>query len=53
MIKGNASGRTRVAVTQAGGTGAETLNGIEAIHVSGNADNAEFIQTGTYYSRSL
>ncbi len=37
--------RTRVAVTQAGGTGAETLNGIEVIHVSGNADNAEFIQT--------
>uniref|UniRef100_UPI0039BF6D19 autotransporter outer membrane beta-barrel domain-containing protein n=1 Tax=Escherichia albertii TaxID=208962 RepID=UPI0039BF6D19 len=26
-------------------TGAETLNGIEVIHVSGNADNAEFIQT--------
>ncbi len=45
VIKGNASGRTRVAVTQAGGTGAETLNGIEVIHVSGNADNAEFIQT--------
>lgn len=46
VIKGNASGRTRVAVTQAGGTGAETRNGIEVIHVSGNADNAEFIQTG-------
>ncbi|MFN0659328.1 autotransporter outer membrane beta-barrel domain-containing protein [Escherichia coli] len=45
VIKGNASGRTRVAVTQAGGTGAETLNGIEVIHGSGNADNAEFIQT--------
>lgn len=44
MIKGNASGRTRVAVTRAGGTGWGHV--VEVIHVSGsNNDNAEFIQT--------
>lgn len=46
VIKGDASGQTRVAVTNAGGTGAQTLNGIELIHVDGNAGSAEFIQTG-------
>ncbi|HFT5658334.1 TPA: autotransporter outer membrane beta-barrel domain-containing protein, partial [Escherichia coli] len=44
VIKGDASGQTRVAVTNAGGTGAQTLNGIELIHVDGNADSAEFVQ---------
>ncbi|MEB6706521.1 autotransporter outer membrane beta-barrel domain-containing protein, partial [Escherichia coli] len=38
--------QTRVAVTNAGGTGAQTLNGIELIHVDGNADSAEFVQAG-------
>ncbi|QST30959.1 autotransporter outer membrane beta-barrel domain-containing protein (plasmid) [Escherichia albertii] len=46
LIKGDASGQTRVAVTNAGGTGAQTLNGIELIHVDGNADSAEFVQAG-------
>ena len=46
VIKGDASGQTSVAVTHAGGTGAQTLNGIELIHVDGNADSAEFVQAG-------
>ncbi|EFH3158189.1 autotransporter outer membrane beta-barrel domain-containing protein, partial [Escherichia coli] len=46
VIKGDASGQTRVAVTNAGGTGAQTLNGIELIHVDGNTDSAEFVQAG-------
>lgn len=46
VIKGNASSQTRVVVINAGGTGAQTLNGIELIHVDGNADSAEFIQAG-------
>lgn len=46
VIKGDASGQSRVAVTNAGGTGAQTLNGIELIHVDGNADSAEFVQVG-------
>lgn len=46
VIKGDASGQTRVAVTNAGGTGAQTLNGIELIHVDSNADSAEFVQAG-------
>ncbi|HHL8511338.1 TPA: autotransporter outer membrane beta-barrel domain-containing protein [Escherichia coli] len=44
VIKGDASGQTRVEVTKAGGTGAQTLNGIELIHVDGNAGSAEFVQ---------
>lgn len=46
IIKGNATGYTRVAVTNAGGAGAQTLNGIELIRVDGNADSANFVQTG-------
>ncbi|EHS3895021.1 MULTISPECIES: autotransporter outer membrane beta-barrel domain-containing protein [Escherichia] len=46
VIKGNASSQTRVVVINAGGTGAQTLNGIELIHVDGNADSAAFIQAG-------
>lgn len=46
VIRGNASGNTQVTVNNAGGTGARTLNGIELIHVDGNADNAEFVQSG-------
>lgn len=46
VIKGDASGKTRVAVTNVGGSGAKTLNSIEVIHVDGNAANAEFIQAG-------
>ncbi|HGE9187501.1 autotransporter outer membrane beta-barrel domain-containing protein [Escherichia coli] len=46
VIKGEASGQTRVAVTNVGGSDANTLNSIEVIHVDGNATNAEFIQAG-------
>jgi len=46
VIKGDASGKTRVAVTNVGGSGANALNSIEIIHVDGNAANAEFIQAG-------
>ncbi|PVA00882.1 autotransporter, partial [Acinetobacter nosocomialis] len=35
VIKGDASGKTRVAVTNVGGSGANTLNSIEVIHVDG------------------
>ncbi|MED9650676.1 autotransporter outer membrane beta-barrel domain-containing protein, partial [Escherichia marmotae] len=45
VVRGNTSGKTRVTVNQAGGTGAQTLNGIELIHVDGLSDG-EFIQTG-------
>lgn len=44
VIKGNVSGCICVVVTQVGGIGVETLNGIEVIYVSGNVDNVEFIQ---------
>lgn len=46
VIKGNASGNTQVTVNNAGGSGAQTLYGIELIHVDGNADNAEFVRSG-------
>ncbi|MCZ5701755.1 autotransporter outer membrane beta-barrel domain-containing protein [Escherichia coli] len=36
VINGNTSGTTRVKVTNAGGSGAYTLNGIEIISVEGN-----------------
>lgn len=45
IVKGNTSGTTRVSVTNAGGFGAQTLNGIEVIHVGGQS-NGEFIQAG-------
>ncbi|EKM1661634.1 TPA: autotransporter outer membrane beta-barrel domain-containing protein [Escherichia coli] len=46
VIKGDASGLTHLKITNAGGTGAQTLNGIELIHVDGNAGKAEFVQAG-------
>ncbi len=45
VVRGNTSGKTGVTVNQAGETGAQTLNGIELIHVDGLSDG-EFIQTG-------
>ncbi|EKN6179000.1 autotransporter outer membrane beta-barrel domain-containing protein [Yersinia enterocolitica] len=45
VIGGNSSGTTNVRVTNAGGSGAQTLNGIELIQVKGNSDG-EFIQAG-------
>lgn len=52
VINGNTSGTTRVKVTNAGGSGAYTLNGIEIISVEGES-NGEFIKdsrifTGAY-----
>ncbi|MFA3759303.1 autotransporter outer membrane beta-barrel domain-containing protein [Yersinia sp. 2466 StPb PI] len=43
IVEGNTSGNTFVSVTNAGGTGATTLNGIELIQVNGLSDG-EFIQ---------
>jgi len=45
VVTGDTSGKTGVSVSNAGGTGAQTLNGIELIHVDG-ASNGEFNQEG-------
>lgn len=45
IVKGNTSGTTGVSVTNAGGSGAQTINGIEVIHVDGQSDG-EFTQDG-------
>ena len=45
VVKGNTSGTTGVSVTNAGGSGAQTLNGIEVIHVDGQSDG-NFTQDG-------
>ncbi|HHH1370360.1 TPA: autotransporter outer membrane beta-barrel domain-containing protein [Yersinia enterocolitica] len=45
VVEGNTSGTTLVTVTNAGGSGAHTLNGIELITVAGVSDG-EFIQNG-------
>lgn len=45
-INGNVSGTTNVEVTNVGGTGAATLEGIELIKVNGNSTNNAFIQKG-------
>lgn len=44
-IGGNSSGTTYVQVNNLGGSGAQTLNGIELINVAGNSAG-EFIQSG-------
>lgn len=44
-VQGDTSGTTLVSVTNAGGTGARTLNGIELIEVNGNSAG-EFVQDG-------
>lgn len=46
VIKGNASGTTRVSVANAGGTGAQTIDGIEIIHVDGTSTAGAFKQQG-------
>lgn len=43
VVKGNTSGTTNVVVTNAGGSGAYTLNGIEIISVDGNSEG-NFVQ---------
>ena len=45
-VTGDVSGTTRVRVTNLGGSGAETLNGIELIEVQGSADSSAFKQDG-------
>ena len=45
VIDGDTSGSTSVKVTNAGGSGAQTLKGIELIEVKG-ASNGEFVQNG-------
>ncbi|EKN6178912.1 autotransporter outer membrane beta-barrel domain-containing protein [Yersinia enterocolitica] len=45
VIEGNTSGTTNVRVTNVGGSGAQTLNGIELVQVKGNSEG-EFIQAG-------
>ncbi|HAH9729595.1 TPA: autotransporter outer membrane beta-barrel domain-containing protein, partial [Escherichia coli] len=45
IVQGNTSGKTFVTINKAGGSGAQTLNGIELIHVDGQSDG-EFTQTG-------
>ncbi|HDG1691195.1 TPA: autotransporter outer membrane beta-barrel domain-containing protein [Kluyvera georgiana] len=45
VVQGDTSGTTRVAVANAGGSGAKTINGIEVIHVDGVSDG-DFVQAG-------
>lgn len=45
VVQGNTRGKTFVTVNKAGGSGAQTLNGIELIHVDGQS-GGEFIQAG-------
>ncbi|WP_159566864.1 autotransporter outer membrane beta-barrel domain-containing protein [Budvicia diplopodorum] len=45
VVAGNTAGTTRVSVTNAGGSGAATLNGIELVQVNGTSDG-EFVQQG-------
>ncbi|HDG1710687.1 TPA: autotransporter outer membrane beta-barrel domain-containing protein [Kluyvera ascorbata] len=45
VVEGDTSGTTFVAVTNAGGSGDKTINGIEVIHVDGASDG-NFVQSG-------
>ncbi|QHM73158.1 autotransporter outer membrane beta-barrel domain-containing protein [Mixta intestinalis] len=45
IVEGNTSGTTNVVVNNAGGTGAQTVDGIELIQVNGTSDG-EFVQKG-------
>ncbi|WP_443006169.1 MULTISPECIES: autotransporter outer membrane beta-barrel domain-containing protein [unclassified Serratia (in: enterobacteria)] len=45
VVAGNTSGSTRVQINNAGGSGAQSLNGIEVISVAGQSAG-EFIQSG-------
>jgi autotransporter family porin len=38
VVQGNTAGATTISVHQAGGTGAQTTNGIEVVHVDGASD---------------
>lgn len=52
IVKGNTSGTTWVSVSNVGGSGRHTLNGIELISVEGKSDG-EFIQTGRIAASKL
>ncbi|WP_337263408.1 MULTISPECIES: autotransporter outer membrane beta-barrel domain-containing protein [unclassified Serratia (in: enterobacteria)] len=45
VVAGNTSGTTHVQINNAGGSGAQTLNGIEVISVGGQSDG-QFVQSG-------
>ncbi|QHM77549.1 Outer membrane protein IcsA autotransporter [Mixta theicola] len=45
IVAGDTSGTTNVVVNNAGGTGAQTVDGVELIHVDGASDG-EFVQQG-------
>lgn len=45
VVRGDTSGTTTVVVNNAGGSGAQTLNGIEVIEVGGRSEG-EFVQSG-------
>ncbi|PTT52445.1 autotransporter outer membrane beta-barrel domain-containing protein [Aeromonas sp. HMWF014] len=45
VVEGDTSGSSRVKINNAGGMGAQTVNGIEVIQVQG-VSNGEFIQSG-------
>ncbi|EDQ7941400.1 autotransporter outer membrane beta-barrel domain-containing protein [Salmonella enterica] len=46
-VQGNTAGNTRVSVTNTGGTGAQTVNGIEVIEVNGTSAGNFALTTGT------
>ena len=46
-VEGDTAGNTRVSVTNTGGTGAQTVNGIEVIQVDGNSAGSFALTTGT------
>ncbi|WHP30213.1 autotransporter outer membrane beta-barrel domain-containing protein [Trabulsiella odontotermitis] len=46
-VHGDTTGNTRVSVTRAGGTGAQTVNGIELVQVDGSSAGNFALTTGT------
>lgn len=46
LIHGNSSGTTNVSVNNVGGTGAQTIDGFEIIHVNGSSTAGAFKQQG-------
>ncbi|KFC08493.1 putative autotransporter protein [Trabulsiella guamensis ATCC 49490] len=46
-VQGDTAGSTRVTVNNVGGTGAQTVNGIELVHVDGNSAGNFALTTGT------
>ncbi|KNC89219.1 hypothetical protein GM30_08970 [Trabulsiella odontotermitis] len=46
-VRGNTAGNTQVSVTNTGGTGAQTVNGIEVIQVDGTSAGNFALTTGT------